>query len=119
MTNKEDKIVVVGAGLMGTGIAHAFASSGFATLLVDTHAESLTRAKGNIENILSTGVKLGKITDEVAQSSLANLITCGDLSEAALGANGGERRGTDASRECVKCRAVPASPAATALPQII
>ncbi|MGE6530179.1 3-hydroxyacyl-CoA dehydrogenase [Pseudomonas sp. NPDC077382] len=87
MTNKEDKIVVVGAGLMGTGIAHAFASSGFATLLVDTHAESLTRAKGNIENILSTGVKLGKITDEVAQSSLANLITCGDLSEAALGAN--------------------------------
>ncbi|WP_278433323.1 3-hydroxyacyl-CoA dehydrogenase [Stutzerimonas kunmingensis] len=87
MTNKEDKIVVVGAGLMGTGIAHAFASSGFATLLVDTNAESLTRAKGSIENILSTGVKLGKITDEVARSSLANLITCGDLSEAALGAN--------------------------------
>lgn len=87
MTNKEDKVVVVGAGLMGTGIAHAFASSGFATLLVDTNAESLTRAKGNIESILSTGVKLGKVSGEVAQSSLANLITCGDLSEAALDAN--------------------------------
>jgi len=87
MTKREDKIVVVGAGLMGTGIAHAFASSGFSTLLVDTNAESLTRARDNIENILSAGVKLGKVTEEAARSSSANLITCGDLSEAALGAN--------------------------------
>jgi 3-hydroxybutyryl-CoA dehydrogenase len=84
---KEEKVVVVGAGLMGTGIAHAFASSGYATLLVDTNAESLGKAKSSIEKILMDGVKLGKVSEDQAQRSLDNLLTCGDLGEAALGAN--------------------------------
>ncbi|WP_313054302.1 3-hydroxyacyl-CoA dehydrogenase [Pseudomonas lopnurensis] len=87
MTNKQEKVVVVGAGLMGTGIAHAFASSGYATLLVDTSAESLVRAKGNIEKILTDGVKLGKVSEESAQASLTNLTTRDDLGEAARGAH--------------------------------
>ncbi|MNZ18138.1 putative 3-hydroxybutyryl-CoA dehydrogenase [compost metagenome] len=85
--NKEEKIVVVGAGLMGTGIAHGFASSGFTTWLVDTNADSLARAKTSIEKILNDGVKLGKVSEASAQASLARLITCSDLAEAALGAN--------------------------------
>ncbi len=85
--NKEEKIVVVGAGLMGTGIAHGFASSGFTTWLVDTNADSLARAKASIEKILNDGVKLGKVSEESAQASLARLITCSDLAEAAMGAN--------------------------------
>ena len=87
MNANKEKVVVVGAGLMGTGIAHAFASSGFNTLLVDTNAASLTNARASIEKILADGVRLGKVSDEKAQQSLANLLTCSDLSEAASGAN--------------------------------
>src|SRR3546814_19823093 len=76
MNANKEKVVVVGAGLMGTGIAHAFASSGFNTLLVDTNAASLTNARASIEKILADGVRLGKVSDEKAQQSLANLLTC-------------------------------------------
>ncbi len=87
MNAKQEKIVVVGAGLMGTGIAHAFASSGFTTLLVDTNGAALTQARASIEKILADGVRLGKVSEEQAKASLANLLTGGDLSEAAAGAN--------------------------------
>lgn len=87
MNANKEKVVVVGAGLMGTGIAHAFASAGFNTLLVDTNAASLTSARTSIEKILADGVRLGKVSEEQAQQSLANLLTCSDLSEAAMGAN--------------------------------
>ncbi|QCG68129.1 3-hydroxyacyl-CoA dehydrogenase [Pseudomonas veronii] len=86
-THKKETVVVVGAGLMGTGIAHGFASSGYTTLLVDTQLDSLSKAKGNIEKILNDGVKLGKVTADQAQAAFANLITCADLGEAAIGAN--------------------------------
>jgi len=87
MNANKEKVVVVGAGLMGTGIAHAFASSGFTTVLVDTNAASLTQARASIEKILGDGVRLGKVSEEKAKDSLANLLTTGDLSEAATGAN--------------------------------
>ncbi|EOE0842297.1 TPA: 3-hydroxyacyl-CoA dehydrogenase [Pseudomonas aeruginosa] len=85
--DKEEKIVVVGAGLMGTGIAHGFVSSGYPTVLVDTSAESLARARDNIGKILSDGVALGKVSAESAEASLVRLATSGDLSEAARGAD--------------------------------
>jgi 3-hydroxybutyryl-CoA dehydrogenase len=87
MNANKEKVVVVGAGLMGTGIAHGFASAGFATLLVDTNPASLTQARANIEKILADGVRLGKVGEEAAAQSLANLLTASDLSEAASGAD--------------------------------
>jgi 3-hydroxybutyryl-CoA dehydrogenase len=83
---KQDKIVVVGAGLMGTGIAHAFASSGFTTVLVDNSAEALERARQSIEKILGDGVKLGKVEASVAQQAMARVHVDGDLLNAAAGA---------------------------------
>lgn len=85
--DKSNKVVVVGAGLMGTGIAHAFASSGFETVLVDTNANSLEKAYGAIDKILGDGVRLGKVSEEAARAALARLSVNGDLSEAAFGAN--------------------------------
>jgi 3-hydroxybutyryl-CoA dehydrogenase len=61
MTLKNNTVVVVGAGLMGTGIAHAFASSGFTTVLVDTNAVAVERAQQAVYKILDDGVKLGKV----------------------------------------------------------
>lgn len=85
--DKSNKVVVVGAGLMGTGIAHAFTSSGFETVLVDTNANSLEKAYGAIDKILGDGVRLGKVSEEAARAALARLSVNGDLSEAAFGAN--------------------------------
>ncbi|MGH8416930.1 MAG: 3-hydroxyacyl-CoA dehydrogenase [Pseudomonas sp.] len=85
--DKNNKVVVVGAGLMGTGIAHGFVSSGFHTVLVDTNAQSLSNARATVENILKNGVSLGKVSAEQADAAMARLSTAGDLGEAASGAN--------------------------------
>ena len=82
-----DLIVVVGAGLMGTGIAHAFASSGFTTVLVDSNAAALAQSQQAIGKILDDGVKLGKVEAAVADAAKARLTTAGDLAQAARGAN--------------------------------
>lgn len=87
MTIKHNRVVVVGAGLMGTGIAHAFASSGFTTVLVDSNAEALQRAQAAIAKILDDGVKLGKVDAGAAEASKARLTINVDLSAAADGAN--------------------------------
>ncbi len=86
--NPGDKlaVVVVGAGLMGTGIAHAFASSGFATTLVDSSAAALEQARQAIGKILDDGVRLGKVDADSAAASRARLAIAGDLAEAARGA---------------------------------
>jgi len=71
--NNKVKVVIVGAGLMGTGIAHAFAIAGFQTVLVDINAESLDKAYSNVSEILKTGVKLGKISELEAENALGSL----------------------------------------------
>ncbi len=83
---KQDKVVVVGAGLMGTGIAHAFASSGFTTVLVDSNADALQRAQNAIGKILDDGVKIGKVAAEAADAAKARLTVQTDLTAAATGA---------------------------------
>ena len=69
----KDCVVVVGAGLMGTGIAHAFASSGHPVTLVDTQSQALARARQTIEKILADGVRLGKSTQDDAAAALERL----------------------------------------------
>ncbi|MDO8463771.1 MAG: 3-hydroxyacyl-CoA dehydrogenase [Gallionella sp.] len=86
MTLKNNKVIVVGAGLMGTGIAHAFASSGFTTVLVDMNAEALARAQAAVNKILDDGVKLGKVDATSADASKARLTIQSDLTVAAAGA---------------------------------
>lgn len=84
--NTNQKIVVVGAGLMGTGIAHAFALANYQTVLVDTSSDALSRAQGNIEKILDQGVQLGKLSSQAAQAALERLSISSDLADAAQGA---------------------------------
>ena len=71
--DKNQIVAVVGAGLMGTGIAHAFASSGFVTRLVDSNAEALAKAEQSIHAILDGGVKLGKLAADDAAAAKARL----------------------------------------------
>lgn len=87
MTVKNNKIIVVGAGLMGTGIAHAFASSGFTTVLVDMNVQALERAQAAVNKILDDGVKLGKVEAAAAEAAKARLTIQPDLTVAATGAH--------------------------------
>jgi 3-hydroxybutyryl-CoA dehydrogenase len=87
MTLKNNTVVVVGAGLMGTGIAHAFASSGFTTVLVDTNAVAVERAQQAVNKILDDGVKLGKVEAAAADAAKARLTVHTDLAVAATGAH--------------------------------
>ena len=84
--NMKSKVVVVGAGIMGSGIAHAFAISGYPTVLVDNNAAQLAKANASIDQILSDGLRLGKITDSSATSARTSLSSTSDIAEAAAGA---------------------------------
>ncbi|MES2261703.1 MAG: 3-hydroxyacyl-CoA dehydrogenase [Pseudomonadota bacterium] len=86
MSTKHGKVVVVGSGLMGTGIAHAFSTSGYATVLVDTNAEALARAEQAISKIFADGIKLGKLDPADAAAAAARLTVNTDLAQAAKGA---------------------------------
>jgi 3-hydroxybutyryl-CoA dehydrogenase len=86
MNHTQESVVVVGAGLMGTGIAHAFAAAGYTTALVDTNAAALTSAEQSIGEILSMGVKLGKLGATDAEAAGGRLVFTDDLVRAARGA---------------------------------
>jgi 3-hydroxybutyryl-CoA dehydrogenase len=74
--------VVVGAGLMGTGIAHAFANAGHAVTLIDNQPQALERARQAIGRILSDGVRLGKLAQPDADAALQRLHCAGALDAA-------------------------------------
>jgi 3-hydroxybutyryl-CoA dehydrogenase len=83
--NAASRVVVVGSGLMGTGIAHGFAASGFAVTLVDLDATALERAMGGIRKIFADGVKLGKVPEAAAAAALARLDTDTNLGNSLTG----------------------------------
>jgi 3-hydroxybutyryl-CoA dehydrogenase len=78
-----ETIAVVGAGLMGRGIAYAAAAGGFRTLLQDVSAEVLERALGQIRKDLDEGVGRGKLSREDAAAALGRLAAEPELEAAA------------------------------------
>ncbi len=81
----DQPVVVVGAGQMGTGIAHAFVSTGHAVILVDIQPEAIGKATGAIRRILDDGVRLGKVSAEQAEEARGRLKTGTDLAAALEG----------------------------------
>src|SRR6204780_4962198 len=86
MGQSNETVVIAGAGLMGTGIAHAFASSGFATVLVDTNPAALARAREDITGILGAGVKIGKLAEIDAAAAGERLTVSTELAASCRGA---------------------------------
>ena len=77
------KILVIGAGQMGGGIAQVFAQSGFEVLLNDSFVDAIPKRIEFIEGLLTKSVSKGKISEEDKANTLANLKPCNDLKEAA------------------------------------
>jgi len=66
-------ITVLGAGQMGQGIAHISALAGFNTRLYDKDKSTLEAAMAAVEQTLSKGVELGKITNADRARALERL----------------------------------------------
>ena len=67
------RIGIIGAGTMGVGIAHAVATSGWAALVVEPDAGQRDRARGRLEEVISSGVSRGKLTQPEADAALERL----------------------------------------------
>ena len=80
-------LVVIGAGVMGHGIAQIGAMAGIETVLCDLDAGALERAVASVSANLDKGVARGKVTSEVRATALAHLSTQTDFSEPASGAD--------------------------------
>ena len=66
-------IFVVGAGLMGSGIAQNAITSGYNVTINDQRQEALDRAKAGIEKALNRDVEKGRMTAEDRDAALARL----------------------------------------------
>lgn len=75
MINKKQvrNITVVGAGIMGRGIAHVAAVGGFQTVLNDISDDLLRKAYSRIQSDLQKGVEIGKITQAEMSAALSRL----------------------------------------------
>ena len=76
------KVLIIGAGQMGGGIAQVFAQSGFEVLLNDAYPEAIDKRLEFIDGLLTKSVTKGKISEEDKKNTLDNLKVCKDLNEA-------------------------------------
>ncbi len=64
---------IIGAGQMGSGIAHVISMSGYNVLINDLAKERFDGAIGNIERNLARQVSRGALTDAAAKSALSRI----------------------------------------------
>jgi len=76
-------VAVVGAGIMGRGIAHVAALGGYRTILEDLLPNALRRAETEIRANLDKAIELGKVNSKDAEAAFARIEFAGSVEEAA------------------------------------
>ena len=67
------KVAVIGAGLMGSGIAQTCAQAGYETINIDAFAPAIEKAKANIDSLFNKKIAKGKMTEEGKAEILGRL----------------------------------------------
>lgn len=70
---KFQKVAVIGAGMMGAGIAYVSAKAGMDVVLKDVSQEAADRGKGYSEKLLAKQIERGRMAPEAAQEFLARI----------------------------------------------
>ena len=83
--SKIEHIAVIGAGLMGHGIAQIFAVNGYSVTLMDVKEELLSKALENARSNLTLMAERGIGRPEDIDPALSRIKTTGEMSEAAKG----------------------------------
>ena len=76
-------VAVVGAGIMGRGIAHAAALGGYRTILEDLFPNALRKAGTEIRAILDHAVESGQVNAAEADAAFSRIEYAGSVDEAA------------------------------------
>ena len=76
-------IAVIGAGIMGRGIAHVAALGGYRAILEDILPASLRKAETEIRTNLDKAVELGKVAKADADQAFSRLEYASTVEEAA------------------------------------
>jgi len=77
------KIMILGQGQMGSGIAQVAAQAGYDTVLYGRNPEKVAKAVAGIEKSLSKAVEKGRITEDANAAALAKIKTVNDYTEEA------------------------------------
>jgi 3-hydroxybutyryl-CoA dehydrogenase len=78
---------IIGAGVMGRGIAEVTALAGWRTRLVDVSEDQLDGALATIGADLDGGVRRGKVSTDAAQAAILRIAATPDLASACRGAD--------------------------------
>ncbi|GHJ94662.1 3-hydroxyacyl-CoA dehydrogenase [Streptomyces sp. NE5-10] len=73
------KVAVLGAGMMGAGIAYSCARAGIEVVLKDVTDEAAAKGKGYSEKLCAKAVARGRTTQEKADALLARITATSDL----------------------------------------
>ncbi|MGV0838083.1 3-hydroxyacyl-CoA dehydrogenase NAD-binding domain-containing protein [Mycolicibacterium thermoresistibile] len=75
------KIGVLGAGMMGAGIAYVSAKAGFDVVLKDVSAEAAQKGKGYSEKLEAKALERGRTTPEKSKALLDRITPTGDAAD--------------------------------------
>ena len=77
---KVRKLGVLGAGMMGAGIAYVAANAGIEVVLIDAKQEAAEKGKAHAEGILDKGMKRGKVSEAKRAEVLGRITPTTDYS---------------------------------------
>jgi 3-hydroxyacyl-CoA dehydrogenase/enoyl-CoA hydratase/3-hydroxybutyryl-CoA epimerase len=76
---KVQKVGILGAGMMGAGIAYVSANAGIEVVLIDREQAAADKGKSYSEGILDKGIKRGKVTADKKEQILGRITATTDL----------------------------------------
>ncbi len=80
-TSDAKKVTVIGAGMMGAGIAYVQALAGIQTILIDRTQEDADKGKAHVEGLLKKRLSRGQLTQDKFDALLASVVATTDYDQ--------------------------------------